>query len=172
MAGSVGRSVALRSETGSGTVLMTGIISALLIMAGHISLALIPNVVGLAIGLICIAIGSGGLKTNASVLVGSPSYSIKKLEPLYMGEERRDDDGVTGGGDSIVEYHRYAQAVIDGDQTLADKRLEDIRQYNEYDCLSTLRLRDWLLARATEAGVEPTPSRADADPGPARRHPG
>ena len=101
---------------------------------------------------------------KAAVRVGSPSYSIKKLEPLYMGEERRDDDGVTGGGDSIVEYHRYAQAVIDGDQTLADKRLEDIRQYNEYDCLSTLRLRDWLLARATEAGVEPTPSRADADP--------
>ncbi len=37
MAGSVGRSVALRSETGSGTVLMTGIISALLIMALAIS---------------------------------------------------------------------------------------------------------------------------------------
>ena len=80
--------------------------------------------------------------------IGSRSYSIKRLEPLYMGDELRDDSGVTAGGDSIIEYQRYREAVAAGDATTAAECLEDLRQYNEYDCLSTLRLRDWLLAHA------------------------
>lgn len=84
---------------------------------------------------------------KSAVRVGSPSYSIKRLEPLYMGAELRDSDGVTAGGDSILEYQRYREAVAEGDDVLAAERLADLRQYNEYDCLSTLRLRDWLLAR-------------------------
>ncbi|MFC3482278.1 oligopeptide:H+ symporter [Kocuria carniphila] len=57
--------------------------SALLIMAGHISLALLPSVAGLAIGLICIAIGSGGLKTTCVDMVGH----------LYEREDPRRDAG-------------------------------------------------------------------------------
>lgn len=101
---------------------------------------------------------------KAAVRVGSSSYSIKRLEPLYMGEDLRDPDGVTAGGDSIVEYHRYAQAEVDGQHELARERLEALRDYNEYDCRSTLRLRDWLLARAAETGVPPSPGRAPEDP--------
>ena len=85
---------------------------------------------------------------RASVRVGSPSYSIKRLEPLYMGAELRDPDGVTGGGESILEYQRYREAVARGDEELARSCLADLQRYNEYDCLSTLRLRDWLLAHA------------------------
>lgn len=85
---------------------------------------------------------------KSSVRVGSPSYSIKCLEPLYMGADLRDPDGVTGGGESILEYQRYRDAVADGDTALAEERLFDLRQYNEYDCLSTLRLRDWLRTHA------------------------
>lgn len=85
---------------------------------------------------------------KSSVRVGSPSYSIKRLEPLYMGADLRDPEGVTGGGESIVEYQRYREAVAEGDAAVAAERLTDLRQYNEYDCLSTLRLRDWLLAHA------------------------
>lgn len=101
---------------------------------------------------------------KSSVRVGSGSYSIKQLEPLYMGDELRDADGVTGGGDSIVEYHRYTQAVVDGDVRLAAERIEDIRQYNEYDCLSTLRLRDWLRERAAEHSVTDREVSMVADP--------
>ncbi|WP_374224865.1 peptide MFS transporter [Paenarthrobacter sp. DKR-5] len=55
--------------------------SAVLIMAGHVSLALIPGVAGLGVGLVLIAVGSGGLKANATSLVGT----------LYAeGDERRD----------------------------------------------------------------------------------
>ena len=85
---------------------------------------------------------------KSGVRVGSPSYSIKRLEPLYMGDELRDTDGVTAGGDSILEYQRYREAVAAGDHALAARVLADLRQYNEYDCLSTLRLRDWLLAHS------------------------
>ncbi|MDO5735085.1 MAG: peptide MFS transporter [Propionibacteriaceae bacterium] len=55
--------------------------SAIMIMLGHISLAVLPDVTGLAIGLILVGVGSGGLKANATSLVGT----------LYEeGDERRD----------------------------------------------------------------------------------
>ncbi|SNC65042.1 uncharacterized protein SAMN05445756_1237 [Kytococcus aerolatus] len=88
---------------------------------------------------------------RAGIRVSQASYSIKKLEPLYM--PARDAEGVTGGGDSIVEYHRYCQARDAGDAPRAAGLLERIRAYNELDCESTWRLRDWLLAqRHTAAG--------------------
>ncbi|WP_144828944.1 peptide MFS transporter [Kocuria rhizophila] len=61
----------------------TMLTSAVLIMAGHIALALIPSVVGLTIGLLCIAVGSGGLKTTCVNLVGT----------LYEREDPRRDAG-------------------------------------------------------------------------------
>jgi len=49
----------------------TMFLSGVLIMLGHVSLALLPGVAGLAAGLVLIAIGSGGLKTTITNLVGS-----------------------------------------------------------------------------------------------------
>ncbi|MFV0320127.1 MAG: peptide MFS transporter [Microbacterium sp.] len=55
--------------------------SAWVIMCGHIALALLPNVWGLGVGLILVALGSGGLKANATSVVGT----------LYApGDTRRD----------------------------------------------------------------------------------
>ena len=89
---------------------------------------------------------------KASVRVSQDSYSIKKLEPLYMGADHRVGE-VTGGGESIEVYHQYTQARIEGRLDEAAQLLETIRSYNEYDCLSTLRLRDWLLRQAGDHGV-------------------
>lgn len=91
---------------------------------------------------------------RASVRVSAPSYSIKKLEPLYMGDELRsdDDDAVSDGGASVVAYHEF-RTWRSEDPPAATKRLAALADYNEYDCLSTLRLRDWLLARAEDVGV-------------------
>ena len=83
-----------------------------------------------------------------SIRVGQPSYSIKKLEPLYMGDELRDSTGVTNAGDSVVEYHRFRAAVDAGDTIEADGILKRIADYNRYDCISTLRLRNWLMSLA------------------------
>ncbi|WP_104167483.1 peptide MFS transporter [Arthrobacter sp. SX1312] len=55
--------------------------SAIVIMCGHVALALLPGVTGLAAGLVLVGVGSGGLKANASSLVGT----------LYRsGDDRRD----------------------------------------------------------------------------------
>jgi uncharacterized protein len=99
------------------------------------------------------------------VRVSQRSYSIKKLEPLYMGTELRSSD-VKDGAESVVAYNRYRVLVEDGREREAAVELESLRSYNEYDCLSTLRLRDWLLARPgrDEAvdGVTPVRSAAEA----------
>ncbi len=55
--------------------------AAFTVMAGHIALSLIPGILGVAVGLVLIAVGSGGVKANATSLVGS----------LYApGDPRRD----------------------------------------------------------------------------------
>ncbi|HET8780042.1 MAG TPA: TM0106 family RecB-like putative nuclease, partial [Agromyces sp.] len=100
-----------------------------------------------------------------AVRVGSRSYSIKKLEPLYMGTELREAE-VKSGGDSILEYVRARELLATGETdaatglvgaAAAQHVLDDLADYNRYDCVSTLRLRDWLLGLAREAGVEPVP---------------
>jgi POT family proton-dependent oligopeptide transporter len=58
-------------------------VSAFIIMFGHIGLALIPGVAGVAVGLILIALGSGGLKANATSVVGT----------LYRKDDPRRDAG-------------------------------------------------------------------------------
>ncbi len=87
--------------------------------------------------------------------VGSRSYSIKKLEPLYMGDEVRTSD-VQRGDDSIVRYVEARAYEEAGDATEAAAILDDLADYNRYDCVSTLRLRDWLVDRAREAGLRPS----------------
>lgn len=57
--------------------------SACLIMLGHISLAIIPGLAGVGVGLVLIAFGSGGLKANATSLVGD----------LYAPDDERRDAG-------------------------------------------------------------------------------
>ncbi len=79
-----------------------------------------------------------------SLRISEPSYSIKKLEPLYMGDNLRSGD-VKDAGASVVAYAAYCAARDDGDSAKAGEILASISDYNEYDCLSTLRLRDWLL---------------------------
>ncbi|MGV9768501.1 TM0106 family RecB-like putative nuclease [Microbacterium sp. NPDC003461] len=91
-----------------------------------------------------------------AVRVGSRSYSIKKLEPLYMGDEVRTQD-VQQGGDSILRYVEARELLAAGRADEARAILDDLAAYNAYDCVSTRRLRDWLVDRARETGVRPAP---------------
>lgn len=54
---------------------------AVLIMFGHIALAVVPGLIGVGIGLVCVAIGSGTLKATTSSVLGA-MYS--------KGDDRRD----------------------------------------------------------------------------------
>ncbi len=55
------------------------------VMAGHISLAVLPGLTGVAVGLVLIALGAGALKANASSLLGT----------LYEERDPRRDGGFT-----------------------------------------------------------------------------
>lgn len=89
--------------------------------------------------------------------VGSRSYSIKKLEPLYMGADVRTSD-VQKGDDSIVRYVEARALQDEGADAAAQAIFDDLADYNRYDCVSTRRLRDWLVDHAREAGLRPTPN--------------
>jgi len=58
-------------------------ISAIVIMCGHVALALIPGFLGVGVGLVLVAFGSGGLKANATSVVGT----------LYASSDVRRDAG-------------------------------------------------------------------------------
>ena len=95
---------------------------------------------------------------RSALRVGTRSYSIKKLEPLYMGDELRDQEGVTSGAQSVTEYAEASALLLDESterRAEGQRRLDAIADYNRYDCVSTLRLRDWLLRLAAERGVLP-----------------
>ncbi|MBN8603138.1 MAG: TM0106 family RecB-like putative nuclease [Planctomycetes bacterium] len=73
---------------------------------------------------------------RGAVRVSEPSYSLKNLEVFYMDER---DGNVTTAGDSIVVYNNWRET---GEAHL----LKEIATYNEVDCVSTAKLRDWLLS--------------------------
>ncbi|MBY6539889.1 TM0106 family RecB-like putative nuclease [Rhodococcus sp. BP-349] len=89
---------------------------------------------------------------RSALRIGAPSYSIKKLEPLYMTDHRGD---VADAVASITEYARWCDLRDRGDLDEAAGVLAEIADYNEYDCRSTRELRDWLLGHAERAGVVP-----------------
>ncbi len=91
---------------------------------------------------------------RASLRVSASSYSIKQLEPLYMGERLRTGDVVDAGA-SVVAHADWCAARDAGREDEARRILAGIADYNAYDCLSTLRLRDWLLGLA---GISPDPA--------------
>ncbi len=63
------------------TVLCGGVV----VMAGHIALAILPGLTGVGVGLVLVALGSGALKANASSLLGT----------LYEKGDARADGGFT-----------------------------------------------------------------------------
>jgi predicted RecB family nuclease len=96
------------------------------------------------------------------IRVGTVNYSLKSLEPLYMGSELRAGD-VTTATDSIIQYARYCELRADGREQEAAIVLKEIEEYNRYDCRSTHKLRDWLINRAIECGVLPLGAQPVAD---------
>lgn len=100
---------------------------------------------------------------RASLRTGQRSYSLKKLEPLFMPTSRSGD--VTTADASITEYADACTLRDDGDLVGWHERLRAIAEYNEYDCVATLRLRDWLRERAgARTGTVPAVAPLGAGP--------
>jgi len=77
---------------------------------------------------------------KGSIMVSQPSYSIKKLEAFYEFERK---SKVLDAGSSIDEYDFYRQQVELGEPE-ATETLQQITDYNEDDCVSTMALYNWL----------------------------
>ncbi|MBA2528234.1 MAG: TM0106 family RecB-like putative nuclease [Pyrinomonadaceae bacterium] len=93
------------------------------------------------------------------------SYSIKKLEPLY--EFTRDVHLL----DANLALQTFQAVLVFGP---GDEDLDEIRKaiegYNRDDCVSTLRLRDWLEERRCELEAStgaplPRPAAKESEPG-------
>ena len=89
-----------------------------------------------------------------SLRISHPSYSIKRVRTFFMPDANKEEAclaeapeerrRVADGGDSIIAFERW--------RTTRDPAiLQAIVDYNEEDCVSTLKLRDWLLERRAEA---------------------
>jgi predicted RecB family nuclease len=76
------------------------------------------------------------------LLVSEPSYSIKNLETFYMPKRTAT---VTNAVDSIGEYNNWR--IIQNQEIL-----DEIANYNKTDCISTYKLRDWLISIAPTHG--------------------
>lgn len=84
--------------------------------------------------------------------VGTESYSIKKLEPLYGFQRKVELEEATHCRNAI-------EVALQSGQMPAPSIIEKVRGYNEDDCVSTLRLRDWLEeVRATQYPPIPRPT--------------
>lgn len=93
------------------------------------------------------------------------SYSIKKLEPLY--EYTRDVHLIDAN--LALQTFQAVLAFGPGEEDLGET-CKAIEGYNRDDCISTLRLRDWLEDRRRELEAAtgeqlPRPAPCEAEPG-------
>ena len=106
------------------------------------------------------------------LIIGTPGYSLKLIEPLYLPP--REGEVVSAMG-SVAEYQRWLDS---GESTdWADSPiLKAIRDYNQRDCEATAGLRDWLLQRQQESGIAWQPltvaEPSDTSPSPSPSGPG
>lgn len=87
---------------------------------------------------------------RGAVRVSDRSYSLKKLEPLYMAAR---DAEVKNAADSIVVYHQFMAARDAGRAGEAKRLLDDIAAYNTDDCVSTMLLTQWLRGLSDGSAV-------------------
>ena len=98
------------------------------------------------------------------VIVGTERYSIKNLEPLYDFERSV----------ALIDANRCLRVMeqaleLNCPQTVPIEIRDSIEGYNKDDCVSTLRLRDWLERIRSEhiaTGTlvpRPTPAEAQAE---------
>jgi uncharacterized protein len=100
---------------------------------------------------------------KGGLLASVRGYGLKEME-AFLGFDRAAE--IRDGATSIVEYERFVQTR---DRSI----LDTIAEYNREDCIATLKLRDWLLERRTEAlarfGPFPLPEPKEEKPLPPER---
>ena len=87
---------------------------------------------------------------QSTIRTGQRGYSLKEMEPFYMGSWMRSED-LDNGADSVIVYDTLARkGVLEPGTKLPAEDAEQLRLlalYNEYDCCSTALLHHWLIAQ-------------------------
>ena len=87
---------------------------------------------------------------QSAIRTGQGGYSLKEMEPFYMGSWMRSED-LDNGADSVIVYDALSRAgALDPGAELSAEDAEQLRLlalYNEYDCCSTALLHHWLIAQ-------------------------
>ncbi|WP_288766788.1 ribonuclease H-like domain-containing protein [uncultured Varibaculum sp.] len=99
---------------------------------------------------------------QSAIRTGQGGYSLKEMEPFYMGSWMRSTD-LDNGADSVIVYDELSRAgALDPGAELNAEDAEQLRLlalYNEYDCCSTALLHHWLIAQRSRPRL-----RAKLDP--------
>lgn len=82
---------------------------------------------------------------RGGIFTSEENYSLKSLEVFYM---RSRTGSVTTASGSIIAYNNWRLKWEAGDPTAAED-LKELEHYNQVDCESTEKLRDWLLPLRT-----------------------
>tara|TARA_A100001388_G_scaffold52353_1_gene35455 strand:+ start:2361 stop:5909 length:3549 start_codon:yes stop_codon:yes gene_type:complete len=80
------------------------------------------------------------------LLLGAPSYSIKKVEKLYLDDLRHEE--ISTATDSIIQYAEWQKSNEPkriGKSVSKSKKLQDLQDYNQKDCESTEELHKFLI---------------------------
>lgn len=78
---------------------------------------------------------------RGGIFTSEENYSLKSLEVFYMGGRT---GSVTTASGSIIAYNNWRLKRDAADPTAADD-LKELEHYNQVDCESTEKLRNWLL---------------------------
>ena len=87
------------------------------------------------------------------LIVGTPSYSLKDIERLYLPP--RDGDVTTAMG-SVVAYQKWMDSG-EPQNWQESTILRDIRDYNRVDCESLTRMCGWLRGVQNESAIPYVP---------------
>lgn len=97
---------------------------------------------------------------TSAIVVGEPSYSIKKVEKL-VGITREDDDLVDAES-SVGMYYEWRRKYYFEDapegttvDSLSHPILEEILSYNQQDCQSLREVVTWLRAKLPQVDILP-----------------
>lgn len=93
------------------------------------------------------------------LVIGTPDYSLKSIECLYMG--KREGEVKTAAG-SIVAYQRWLESG-ESQRWRESKILSEIRDYNRIDCESLVGLRDWLRNVQLREGIKCVSGKVDPE---------
>ena len=94
--------------------------------------------------------------------VSQRSYSIRHLEPLFQPGAR--DGGTKAAMSDVEAYEEYLAFARSGEPERAGEVLRGIGENTEYDCVSALRLFEFLHQVRAEAGIDvPVPEEESAE---------